>query len=273
MSLLEKTKLLLRTYRISPNRLLGQNFMIDPSILQSMRDYASLDQTDVALDIGAGLGFLSRFLAEKCRSVLAVEADDRLVRILIEQLKNLPNVTVIAGNVLKTDIPPFNKVVSIPPYSISSRLLHWLLNTHFGPSVLIFQKEFANRLIAPVGSENYGWLTVLTYYQTECELLDEVPRSMFYPQPDVDSTIVCLKPRKSKPFEVRDEPLFTKLVQNLFNKRNRKVRNAVRPFLRSVLAKSVQDTEAVARNAPYSNERVRLLAPEDFGALANVLFS
>jgi len=247
--------------------------MIEPSIFQRMNDYASLDQDDVVLDIGAGLGFLTRFLAGKCNSVLAVEADDRLVKVLLEQFKNLHKVKVIVGNVLKTHIPEFNKVVSIPPYQVSSRLLLWLMNRHFDSSVLIFQKEFANRLNAPVGSEQYGWLAVLTYYHAECELLDEVAKHMFYPQPDVDSTIVRLKPRNAAPFIVRDEALFTRLVQNLFSQRNRKVRNAVHPFLRGTLAKTVQDTKAIAHGVPYHNERVRSLAPEDFGVLANALFS
>jgi 16S rRNA (adenine1518-N6/adenine1519-N6)-dimethyltransferase len=246
--------------------------MIEPSILQSMSDYASLDQDDVALDIGAGLGFLTRFLTDKCRSVLAVEADNRLIRILLEQFENVPNVTVIAGNVLRTDIPRFDKVVSIPPYRISSRLLLWLLDRGFDSSVLIFQKEFANHLVAPVGSEDYGWLTVLTYYRAKCELFEEVPKHMFYPQPGVDSIIVRLELRKSKSFTVRNELLFTRLMQTLFTQRNRKVRNAVHIFLRSKLAKTVQDAETIASKVPYSDERVRMLAPEDFGALANVLF-
>jgi 16S rRNA (adenine1518-N6/adenine1519-N6)-dimethyltransferase len=247
--------------------------MIEPSIFQSMSDYASLDQDDVALDIGAGLGFLTRFLTDKCRSVLAVEADNLLIRILLEQFKNVPNVTVIAGNILRTDIPQFDKVVSIPPYRISSRLLRWLLDRGFDSSVLIFQKEFANRLVAPVGTEDYGWLTVLTYYRAKCELFEEVPRRMFYPQPEVDSIIVRLELRESKPFTVRNELLFTRLMQTLFTQRNRKVRNAVDIFLRSKLAKTAQDAETIASKVPFSDERVRMLAPEDFGALANVLFN
>lgn len=247
--------------------------MIEPSIIQSMSDYASLDQDDVTLDIGAGLGFLTRFLTGKCRSVLAVEADNRLIRILLEQFKNVPNVRVIAGNILRTDIPQFDKVVSIPPYRISSRLLLWLLDRGFDSSVLIFQKEFANRLVAPVGTEDYGWLTVLTYYRAKCELFEEVPKRMFYPQPSVDSIIVRLELRKSKPFTVRNELLFTRLMQTLFTQRNRKVRNAVHIFLRSKLAKTAQDTETIASKVPYSDERVRMLTPEDFGALANVLFN
>jgi 16S rRNA (adenine1518-N6/adenine1519-N6)-dimethyltransferase len=273
MSLLEKTKFLLRKYRISPNRVFGQNFIIEPSIFENMNDYASLKQDDVALDIGAGLGFLTGFLANKCKEVLAVETDNRLVTALLEQFKDLPKVKIIAGNVLKTQIPQFSKTVSTPPYQISSHLLLWLLKRRFDRSVLIFQKEFANRLIAPVGSEEYGWLTVLTYYRAECELLDEVPKNMFYPQPNVDSIVVRLTLRKSSPFVVRDESQFIRLLQFMFARRNRRVRNAVYPFLRNELAEAAQDARTIACKVPCRDERVRLLAPEDFGALANALFN
>jgi len=247
--------------------------MIEPSLFQIMNDYAQVAQDDVTVDIGAGLGFLTRFLADKCKRVLAVEADERLVRELFEQFENVPNVTVIAGDVLKTHIPRFDKVVSIPPYRISSRLVKWLLDRHLSPSVLIFQQEFANRLVAPVGSGNYGLLTILTYYHAKCELFDQVPKHMFYPQPEVGSIIVRLEPRKSKPFKVDNEPMFTKMVQSLFTQRNRKVRNAVQPFLRGILAKTPMDAETITAHVPYSTERVRMLTAEDFGVLANALLS
>ncbi|MGA9387562.1 MAG: 16S rRNA (adenine(1518)-N(6)/adenine(1519)-N(6))-dimethyltransferase RsmA [Candidatus Bathyarchaeia archaeon] len=273
MSLLERTKLLLRRYRISPNKVLGQNFMIEPSIFESMSDYASLNQDDVALDIGAGLGFLTRFLAEKCKGVLAVEADDRLVQVLREQLRDLLSVTVLEGNVLKIQIPEFSKVVSIPPYQISSRLLLWSFKRDFDASVLILQKEFVNHLTALVGSEDYGWLAVLTYYHAECERLENVSKWMFYPQPEVDSIIVRLKPKKPPPFTVNNEELFTRLVRSIFTQRNRKVRNAVHQFLRNVLAKTAEDAEKATRSLPFRDERVRQLAPEDFGELLNALSS
>jgi 16S rRNA (adenine1518-N6/adenine1519-N6)-dimethyltransferase len=273
MSLLETTKSLLRTNRIRPNILLGQNFMVDPSIFQIMNDSALLDRDDVVIDIGAGLGFLTRFLAERSMQVLAVEMDSQLSRVLAEQLKGLSNVTVIMGDVLRTEIPEFNKAVSIPPYHISSRLLRWLLQRHFDSSVLVFQEEFARRLTASVGSEDYGWLTVLTYYRAECELLDRVPRRMFYPEPNVDSTIVHLRPKESAPFMVEDEARFIRLVQDLFTERNRKVRNAVRPLMKRVLAGTDEGTQMISRRIPFCNERVRQLAPEDFGALANAIFS
>jgi len=272
MSLLERTKFLLRKYRIFPNKLLGQNFMVEPSILQSMVNYASLEQDDVALDIGAGLGFLTRFLSNKCKRVLAVESDAKLVKILREQLKDLLNVKIIEGDVLKACIPQFNEVVSIPPYNISSRLLLWLFTKNFECAVLVFQKEFADRLVASVGSEDYGWLTVFTYYHVEVELLDNVPKWMFYPQPEVDSIVIRLKLRKMPPFKLKNKVLFKPLVQSLFTRRNRKVRNAVLPFLKGMPAIVADNAVELVEAFPFCGKRVRELAPEDFGALANVLF-
>jgi 16S rRNA (adenine1518-N6/adenine1519-N6)-dimethyltransferase len=271
MSLLEETKFLLRRYRIFPNKLLGQNFMIESSILQNMANYASLDQNDVILDIGAGLGFLTQSLATECKSVLAVESDAKLVKTLREQLRNLSNVRIIHGNVLHVPISQFNKVVSIPPYNISSHLLLWLFNRKFDCAVLILQKEFANRLVAPVGSEHYGWLAVIAYYYVNVELLDDVPRWMFYPQPEVDSIIVRLEPKSPHPFTLKNEARFKQFAQLLFTRRNRKVRNAIVSLIQSTGASNVEGVLEIAESFPFRDKRVRELAPEDFGALFNVV--
>jgi 16S rRNA (adenine1518-N6/adenine1519-N6)-dimethyltransferase len=236
-----------------------------------MTKYASLSRDDVVLDIGAGLGFLTRFLADKCKCVLAVESDSRLVSVLHAELRDLPNVELIEGNVLKVQIPQFNKVVSVPPYYISSSLLPWLFNKNSKCAVLIFQKEFANRLVASVGSEDYGWLTVVAYCHVTVELFDEVPKWTFYPQPEVSSIIVRLQPKKPPPFTLKDRVLFKQLVQTLFTKRNRKVRNAVLPFIKSTRVTTAKNTVKLADSLPFHNKRVRELAPEDFGALANAL--
>jgi 16S rRNA (adenine1518-N6/adenine1519-N6)-dimethyltransferase len=271
MSLLEEAKLLLRKYRIIPKKRLGQNFLVNPPILQLMTDYALLTGNDVALDVGAGLGFLTKFLAEKCKSVLAVEFDARLVKILREQLKLYSNVEIIEGDIFKIQVPPFNKVVSVPPYNISSQLLLWLFSKKFECATLIFQKEFAKRLIAPIGSEEYCWLTVITYYNAELELLDDVPKWMFHPQPEVNSIIVRLKPRKSHPFPVKDEKLFQKLTQFLFTRRNRKVRKVVPSFIKVTGILPVNKLDALLGSFTFQDRRVRELAPEDFGALTNAL--
>jgi len=245
--------------------------MVEPSIFRSLVDYASLDQNDVVLDVGAGLGFLTGFLAKKCKGVLAVESDARLVKVLCEQLKDLSNVKIVEGNVLRAHVPPFNKIVSIPPYHISSLLLLWLFHRNFDCGVLIFQKEFANRLVASVGGEGYGWLAVVAYYYVEVELLDVVPKWMFYPQPEVDSVVVRLRPKKPHPFALKSEALFRQLAQSLFTHRNRKVRNAVVPFIRSAWATGVEGATKTIEIFPFRDKRVRELAPEDFGALSNVL--
>lgn len=123
MSLLEETKFLLRKHRIFPGKSLGQHFMVEPLIFKLLAERASLSSSDYVLDIGAGFGFLTRFLAERCEKVLAVEIDQRFVKILKDRLKDLPNVEVIGGDLLKSHIPKFSKVVSIPPYNILS-LIH-----------------------------------------------------------------------------------------------------------------------------------------------------
>jgi 16S rRNA (adenine1518-N6/adenine1519-N6)-dimethyltransferase len=268
---LSETKLLLRKHRILPNRLLGQNFMVESSLFPKLSDYASLDKNDAVLEVGAGFGFLTLFLSNICKSVLAIEKDPCIAEVLREQLRGVANVTIVEGDVLKTHVSDFNKVVSIPPYQISSRLLIWLFNRGFDCAVLIFQKEFANRLVASVGTEDYGWLTVFTYYVAEVELLDVVPRWMFFPQPEVDSVIVRLTKRKAAPFEVKDLALFKQMLRLVFAERNKKVSNAFVPFIRSVRGFSAEEAKKLACGLPFREKRVRALCPEDFGELTNAL--
>ncbi len=268
---LEETKWLLRTHRINPNKLLGQNFMIKPSFYEKLCIYADLKASDVVLDVGAGFGFLSCFLADKCKSVIAVEKDPQVAGVLHEQVRGIGNVTVIQGDVLKVVLPEFNKVIAIPPYYLSSHLLTWLLEHRLDSAVLILQKEFVNRLVAFVGSEDYGWLTVITWQHAEAEVLDVVPKEMFYPPPKVDSLIVKLKPFSKSPFEVKDELFFKQMVKWLFTERNKKLGKALTPFLKTALKLSKQDAEKISLAVPFHERRARELSPKDFGAIANAI--
>ena len=268
---LEETKQLLRTHRIAPNKLLGQNFMVEPSLYSKLCEYASLSASDVVLDAGAGFGFLSCFLADKCKAVVAVEKDPRVVEVLCDQAKCLSNVVVIEGDVLKAALPDFNKVIAIPPYYLSSRLVELLLERKIDCAVLIVQKEFANRLNAAVGSEDYGWLTVLIHRQMDVALRDDVAKDMFFPQPTVDSVIVRLKPWNKNRFEVRDEGLFKQTTKWLFTQRNKKLAKAIAPFLRSSLKLSKQEAENAAASLPFKDKRPRELSPEQFGAVADAV--
>ena len=270
MNLPQKVKHFLRAYDVSPKKRLGQNFMVDEHFLQLMSSYANLSHTDVVLEVGAGFGFLTQFLAEKAKKVIAVEIDARLMKTLRNEFADFDNVELIESNVLKATLPAFNKVVSNPPFSISSPLLFRLLEELFETAILTFQKEFAQRLNAQVGCKHYSRLTVSTYYRADIDLLDPVPREAFYPPPDVDAYLVRLKLRRQPPFKVEDEKVFEEVVRILFTQRNRKVRKAILSFLHKYGEKG---TDAIKRadTLPFHNKRVRELAPEDFGALANEL--
>ena len=268
---LEEAKNLLRVHQIVPNKLLGQNFMVDSSIYPKLAQLAALTPQDVLLDAGAGFGFLTRFLAHKCKLVIAVEKDPHIAKVLREQIKESTNVSVIEGDVLKIELPNFNKAVSIPPYYLSSQLIIWLLDRGLDCAVLIVQKEFANRLMASVGSEEYGWLAVISQQAAKVQLSDEVPKWMFYPQPEVDSIIISIKPWPTPSFSVKNKTLFRRMAKWLFTQRNKKLENAISPFIRSELRLEKRKATEIAGSLNLREKRVRELEPKDFGAIADVL--
>jgi 16S rRNA (adenine1518-N6/adenine1519-N6)-dimethyltransferase len=226
--------------------------------------------------IGDPVTYPYDFLELKTGLAVARGFDDRIgsfivAEVLREQVSGVCNVTVVEGDVLKAALPEFNKVVSIPPYYLSSRLVMWLLERKVECEVLILQREFADRLVAAVGSEEYGWLTVLACYRAEVEVFDLVPRAMFYPQPEVDSVVVRLKRWKSAPFRVNDEAFFERMVRWLFTQRNRKLGNAIKSLVKGGVEAPKGDAEELACSLLFRDRRVRELSPKNFGALANAL--
>ncbi len=267
MNLEDETRRILRTRGILPRKRLGQSFLVDEGALQKIVSHASLSRRDTVLEIGAGTGSLTELLAEKAGKVIAVEVDPRLIRILKNKFGNRANVALIEGDILKLKVQGFNKVVSTPPYSISSPILFWILETKFELAVLAFQEEFARRLAAQAGSSDYGRLTVAVYYRSEVELLDEISKDCFWPPPEVDSRIVRLKPRKP-PFRVDDEGFFFEVVRVIFQQRNKKLRNAVLPLI-GKYGKKKTEALKMADALPFHTRRPRELAPEEIGLVAN----
>ena len=267
---LEHIQQLLKAHNVSPNKLLGQNFMIEPNYYPKLAKYADLGRGDVVLDAGAGFGLLTRFLSERCKGVVAVEKDPEIARFLQEEFQD-SNVTVVEGDVLKAELPPFNKAIAAPPYYLSSQLVLWLLERKVDCAALIVQKEFAERLIAKVGTEEYGWITVVVQQQAEAQVLDLVPKDMFYPPPEVDSVILSVKPLANRPFEVKNPTEFIHLTKWLFTQRNKKLAKALAPYLRSNYKLDKQEAEKFAQSVPFHEHRPRELSPKDFGAIANAL--
>jgi len=267
MSLLDETRRLLRYYKIIPKKRLGQNFLVDEEALCKMVSYASINRRDTVIEVGAGLGFLTEKLAENAERVIAVEIDERLVKALRKRLKKYSNVTILHGDIIEISVSHFNKVVSTPPYYISSPLQLWLLSKPFEEAVLSFQKEFAERLTASVGSKNYGRLTVTTYYRADVEALDVIPKESFWPSPKVDSLIIRLKPR-CPPFRVEDENLFLDIVRAIFTQKNKKLKNAIMPFF-SRFRLSRNEAKKLAESLPFHDRRPRELSPEEIGLIAD----
>ncbi len=270
MSLLSEVRLLLQRYKVKPRKRLGQSFAIDRKFLEKMTEYGELNQSDIVLDVGAGLGFLTEMLAEKAGEVIAVEVDENLIIALINHLSPFKNIKIIQGDILKIDIPHFTKVVSNPPYSISSPLMFKLLLKKFDYGICTFQEDFARRLTAKTKEPDYGRLTVMTYYHADVQLLEHVSPRSFYPIPEVGSAIVRLTPR-SPPFKVINEEFFSDLVRLLFTQRRREVKKALKVFFN---AKKIPKNEesGLIDNLPFLKRRVETLEPEDFGELSNEIY-
>lgn len=273
-----QTLALLRRHGIRLSKRAGQHQVIDPTVLEQMVDYAELSRDDVVLEVGAGIGNLTLLIAAHAGRVITVERDRRLMRVLGERLRVHSNVKLLCGDALQIELPKFNKVVANLPYGISSDITFRLLEHKFKLAVLMYQREFAERLVAKPGSDDYGRLTVNAYYRASIELLGEVPSEAFFPQPKVTSAIVRLKPREP-PFDVADEGMFFNVVRALFQHRRQRVRNALyRSFgevFPGVKVSKVERRATIDQKLPkaLAETRVMDLAPEKFGVIANLLTS
>jgi len=243
-------------------RKIGQNFLIDLRVSKREVEYANIKKDDVVLEIGPGKGIITKLLAEKAQKVIAIEIDENLVHDLRGILPD--NVLLIKDDALKVNfktLPKFNKIVSNLPYNISSPITFKLLDCDFNLAVLIYQKEFAERMVAKTGSKDYSRLSVGVYYKSQCEIMETIPKTCFYPQPKVDSCVVRLLPRMSPPFSVLDEKFFFDLTRELFNHRRKRIKTTIRELYGSEFD-----------NIPYQNMRVEKIRPEQIGELSNFLF-
>ncbi len=241
---------------------IGQNFLIDKNIARKEVDYANISKDDVVLEIGPGKGILTNFIAKKAKKVIAVEIDKFLFNYLKKSCAN--NVELINADILKLDfnsLSKFNKIVSNLPFQISSPVTFKLIEFNFSVAVLIYQKEFAQRMVAVPGTKHYSRLSVGVYYKSICEFLENVSKTCFSPMPKVDSSIIRLKPRKVPPFSVHDEKFFFNLTKNLFNHKRKKIKTTIKDIY-----------NVKSEFIPYNNKRIQDLSPEQIGNLSNFLF-
>ncbi|MCE8424098.1 MAG: 16S ribosomal RNA methyltransferase A [Candidatus Methanoperedens sp.] len=240
-----------------------QHFLIDEQVLERIIEYGKLTNADTVLEIGAGYGNLTDKLAKRAGTVIAIEVDPELTL----SIKRIKNVEVIIGDALKENFPHFNKVISNLPYSISSPVTFKLLQHGFELGILMYQHEFANRLVASPGSKDYGRLSIAVQYHAQVEILEVVSRHAFSTPPEVDSAIVRVVPRPP-PYEVKDLNFFMRFITAAFSQRRKKLRNAI---FNNVGMLGIKESALEKLPRDIIEQRAETISPEEFAKLADLL--
>lgn len=231
---------LIARHQFHVKKSLGQNFLVDGNIMAKIMATAGLGSEDVVVEIGPGLGSLTREMALKCRRVIAVEIDRNLFPILQETLAQYDNVTLVEADALKTDFnrlvaeelpshrDPYKVVANLPYYITTPLIMHLLENRfHISQMVVMVQEEVARRLAARPGTRDYGAITVTAGYYARVEVAFFVPRTVFIPRPGVDSAIVSMIIRDQPAVSVLQEEHFFSLVRAAFQQRRKTLLNAL----------------------------------------------
>ena len=239
-------------------KMLGQNFLIDSNISKRIVDSAEISEGEKVLEIGPGRGALTELLSSK-GNLIAIEKDKWLAVVLKQKFKE--NVEIIEGDILKWNVPPIDVIVANLPYSISSPILFRLFNYEWTRAVLMFQEEFANRLVAKPGSKIYGRLSVMANHFVDTKKLFKVSKTAFQPQPKIHSQVVKLV-RREPDYTLDDFDTFEKVVKSIFTHRRKKIRNCIKLNFPNL------DLD----NLNYMDFRAEILTPSEIAELSNSIF-
>jgi 16S rRNA (adenine1518-N6/adenine1519-N6)-dimethyltransferase len=275
VSLAQETKQILKDYGIVLNRKLGQNYLIDDFKRKKILNFANLNSDDSVLEIGPGIGTLTLPMASVTKKVIAIEQDPHIAQILNNRLEEigLDNVEIINSDALKVDFPHFNKIVSNLPYQISSPITFKFLEYDFDLAVLMYQKEFAQRMNAPVGSKHYSRLSVMMHYKALVKIVDNVSAQSFIPPPKVDSAVVKMIPLKG----VKTDDFFASVCRALFQHRRKKTSKSLREsfheignFKKEEVKEILGELDSKMENN-FLEERVFKLSPEKILEISKTL--
>lgn len=266
------TNHILHRFKLRADKKLGQNFLIDESVVRRIVEAAELTPEDTVLEVGPGIGTLTQGLAESGASVVAVELDKRLLPVLDVTLEGYDNVRIVNGDILQVDImeqvqKPGFKCCANLPYYITTPIIFAILEKRLPMErlVVMVQKEVAERMAAKPGSKDYGALSVAIQYFTEPEIAFIVPPSSFIPAPSVDSAVIVCKRRSTPPVEVCDENLFFRVVKVAFSLRRKMLSNS----LKNMGIKGEQVSKWLELAGVDGKRRAETLSLEDFAALTN----
>lgn len=280
-----RTRAILEKYGFSFKKSLGQNFLIDTNILKKIVSFAQLTEESGAIEIGPGIGALTEQLARSSKKVITFEIDQRLLPILADTLSPYSNVKIIHNDVLKADVNGVIKeefdgisdlmVVANLPYYVTTPIIMKLLEEHLPIRgiVCMLQKEVADRISAQPGTKDYGSLSIAVQYYTEAEIVMIVPKTVFVPQPNVDSAVIRLTRRTQPAVTVKDEDFFFQVTKASFAQRRKTLLNNLTSQLPDGKQKKEEILTALAASGIEPSRRGETLSIEEFGRLSDELYT
>lgn len=283
-SLYEKTKFILSKYRLSANKNLGQNFLINDDVVNKIVESADVSKDDLIIEIGPGLGNLTEYLLEKAAKVIAIELDDRMIEILKDRFSMYNNFEILNQDVLKVDLNSLikeNKVSKIKkvkivanlPYYITTPIIMKLLEDklEIDSITVMVQKEVADRLIAKPGSKLSGAITYCVYYYATSECVTIVENNSFIPEPSIDSEVIKLLIRKENAVKLLDETHFFKLIKASFMQRRKTLINSI---VNGGIVSSKEEAKKLFDELGLDyNTRGETLTIEQFAQISNYLIT
>ncbi|WP_341321972.1 16S rRNA (adenine(1518)-N(6)/adenine(1519)-N(6))-dimethyltransferase RsmA [Solibacillus sp. FSL H8-0523] len=278
-----RTKEILQKYGFSFKKSLGQNFLIDPNILRNIVSHAYLTENSGAIEIGPGIGALTEHLAREAKKVVSFEIDQRLLPVLEDTLSPYDNVTIVHSDILKADVvkvieqemPGIEDIMVVAnlPYYVTTPILMKLLNDRLPIRgfVVMMQKEVADRITAKPGTKAYGSLSIAIQYYCTAEIAMVVPKTVFMPQPNVDSAVIRLIKHNTPPVEVIDEDFLFEVSRASFAQRRKTIFNNLQAGLQHGKQKKELIVSALEEAGIEPTRRGETLSIHEFGKLANCL--
>ena len=277
-----RTVEVLQKYQFNFQKKYGQNFLVEPQVLETIVDAAHIQADDCVLEIGPGIGTMTQYLAEQAREVVAVEIDKALIPILQDTLSEYPNVTIINEDILKVDLEKLVKekndgrpvkVVANLPYYITTPIIMQLFESHvpLHSITIMVQTEVAQRMQVGPGTKDYGALSLAVQYYSRPEIIIHVPPTCFIPRPNVGSTVIRLTRYEKPPVEAADESFLFSLIRASFNQRRKTLVNGLSNASGLNLFKA-QITEALEQMGLPANVRGETFTLEQFARLSELLY-
>ena len=273
------TKEVVQKHNFKFSKSLGQNFLIDTNVIDRILEGARVKEGDYVIEVGPGIGTLTKEMGRTAKKVVAIEIDKTLIPILEETLADFPNIEVINQDILKVDVQELVKeklnggpvkLVANLPYYITTPIVMKFLEEDIPVTdiVVMVQKEVADRMNAQPNSKDYGALSVAVQYYCDTEIVAKAPRHMFMPQPNVDSTVIGLHVREEKKYNVDNEDIFFKTVKASFGQRRKTLLNSLGGL--GFLSKD-QIKEALKEANIDEKRRGETLSIEEFASLSNAV--